>query len=350
MGLKILKERMLKPEQLSEINRDLAAMTGAGITIQKAVEILQKGSSESRILRTYAGLEKRLNQGCLLSESMEDMGIFPEMMINMYRAAEATGKTEATARRLAVHYQKEHRMENQIRTALLYPKILLLTAVFVVLCVFWMVIPTVEPLFEGMELPVITKILMGFSRIMKERWYIILVVLLVSAVLVQILIKNEKVRLSLDKFKIHVPIVGKQLRVIYTARFARSQSSLYHSGLPMVRSLEISGKTLENKYLEAQFGEIIRDIRGGETLSHAIGKVDGLDGKLGPVIYVGEETGKLDVMLEGIAENYEHESETALSRLTAMIEPAMILVMAVVVGGILLGIMLPMWNMYGNIG
>ena len=118
----------------------------------------------------------------------------------------------------------------------------------------------------------------------------------------------------------------------------------------MVRSLEIAGKTLGNKYLEAQFGEIIRDIRGGESLSHAVSKIDGLDGKLSPVIYVGEETGKLDVMLESIADNYEHESETALNRLVAMIEPVIILMMSVAVGGILLGIMLPMWNMYGNIG
>lgn len=341
---------ILKPVQLSEVNRDLAAMTGAGITIQKAVEILQKGSEEPRILKTYVGLERRLNQGCLLSEAMEEMGMFPEMMVNMYRAAEATGKTEATASRLAVHYQKEHRMENQIRTAFLYPKILLLTAVFVVLCVFWVVIPTVEPLFEGMKLPVITKILMEFSRIIKENWYMVLPALLVPVILVRILMLNENVLLRWDKFKLHLPVVGKQLRIIYTARFARSQSSLYHSGLPMVRSLEIAGKTLGNKYLEAQFGEIIRDIRGGESLSHAVSKIDGLDGKLSPVIYVGEETGKLDVMLESIADNYEHESETALNRLVAMIEPVIILMMSVAVGGILLGIMLPMWNMYGNIG
>lgn len=342
--------RTLKPLQLAEVNRDLAAMTGAGITIQKAVEILQKGSEESQILKTYAGLERWLNHGCLISEAMEEMGMFPEMMVNMYRAAEATGKTEATARRLAVHYQKEHRMENQIRTALLYPKILLLTAVFVVLCVFWVIIPTVEPLFEGMKLPVITKILMGFSRIIKENWYMVLPALLAPVILVRILMLNENVCLRWDKFKLHFPVVGKQLRIIYTARFARSQSSLYHSGLPMVRSLEIAGKTLGNKYLKAQFGEIIRDIRGGESLSHAVSKIDGLDGKLSPVIYVGEETGKLDMMLESIADNYEHESETALNRLVAMIEPIMILVMSVIVGGILLGIMLPMWNMYGNIG
>lgn len=340
----------LRASQLSEINRDIAAMTGAGITIQKAMEILQKGNLESRILKVYRSLERRLKEGCLISEAMEEMGIFPELMVNMYRAAETSGKTEKTARWLTVHYQKEHRMENQIRTALLYPKILLITAIMVVLCVFWMVIPTVEPLFEGMELPMITRILMGISKLLKDKWYVVMPVLFVPIVLIRILMENGKIRLQWDKFKIHLPIIGKQLRIIYTARFARSQSSLYHSGISMIKSLEIAGKTLGNKYLELQFKEIIRDIRGGESLSNAIGKVDGLDRKLEPVIYVGEETGKLDSMLESIAENYEHETEISLSRLVALIEPAMILIMGAVVGSILLGIMLPIWNMYGNIG
>ena len=140
------------------------------------------------------------------------------------------------------------------------------------------------------------------------------------------------------------------MKIIYTARFSRSQSSLYASGLPMLLCLEIAGRALGNRYLEKQFSEVIKQVQGGEMLSRAIQNVEGLDKKLSSIIFVGEETGKLDNMLESVADGYEYESDMALTRLIGLMEPAMILVMGVVIGIILLGIMIPMWNMYGYIG
>ena len=118
----------------------------------------------------------------------------------------------------------------------------------------------------------------------------------------------------------------------------------------MLLCLEIAGRALGNRYLERQFSEVIKQVQGGEMLSRAIQNVDGLDKKLASIIFVGEETGKLDNMLEGAADGYEYESDMALTRLIGLIEPVMILVMGVIIGIILLGIMIPMWNMYGYVG
>lgn len=349
-GIGAEHQKLLKPLQLSEFARQIATMTGAGITLSRAMSIMQTGLDNKRLLAIYSDIQKQIQQGRPLSESMDNTGVFPEMMLNMFRAGEASGQMEKTAAKLAEHYQKEHRMNNRIRSATLYPKILGGVAFLAIMVIFLIVMPTLEPLFEGMELPAITEFLMSFSRFVKNRWYVMIMICVAPFALWQVLIASEAFRYRWDRRKLKLPVIGKQLRIIYTARFSRNQSSLYTSGLSMIKSLEIASKTLGNHYIAEQFRDVIRKVRGGEMLSRAIQDVDGLDLKLAPTIYVGEETGRLDTMLESIADNYEYESDIALTRLTGMIEPAMILIMGLVIGLILVSIMLPMWNMYGNIG
>lgn len=343
-------KKHLKPMQLSEFARQIATMTGSGITLSRAMSIMQTGLEDKRLSAIYSDIQRQIQQGRPLSEAMENTGVFPDMMLNMFRAGEASGQMEKTASKLATHYQKEHRMNNRIKSATLYPKILGVVAVAAVLIIFLVVMPTIEPLFEGMTLPAITKFLMAFSRFIKTEWYFAILIAVFPFALWQVLMASSAFRYRWDKRKLRLPVIGKQLRIIYTARFSRNQSSLYTSGLSMIKSLEIAGKTLGNEYIEEQFKEVIRLVRGGEMLSRAIQNVDGFDKKLAPTIYVGEETGKLDTMLESIADNYEYESDIALTRLTGMIEPAMIVVMGVVIGAIMIGVMLPLWNMYGNVG
>ena len=310
--------RAFKPEQLSEFCRHVGAMTGAGIILSRAMEILQMGTEHKKSRMIYGELQRMMQQGSSFSDALEQMKVFPPLMVNMFRAAEASGHLEETAKRLDIYYRKEHRMKEKIRTATLYPKILLLVSILVVLIVFLVVVPTIEPIFRGMELPLLTRILIFISRLISERWYLCVVLLIILAVIGSLLLKKRKVRIFCDRMKLHVPLVGRQLKIIYTARFARSESGLYSSGLPMVEGLEIAAKTIGNEYLEEQFAEVIRKVQGGIQLSHAIESVDGFDKKLAPVIFVGEETGKLDEMLERIAEGYEHDAEIALNRLVSM--------------------------------
>lgn len=281
---------------------------------------------------------------------MEAIGVFPEMMVNMFRAAEASGQLEKTANHLAEHYRKEHRLANQMRTATLYPKILCIVALSIVMFVFLVIVPMVEPLFANMELPMSTQILMAISSGMKTHWYLILCMLFLPFVLGPCLLSLNRVRMLWDMILLHLPMIGKQMRTICTARFARCQSSLYASGVSMVDSLKIASRTLGNRYLESQFTEVIRQVENGTALSMAMETVDGLDKKLSAMICVGEETGKLDVMLASLADGYEHEAEMAMNRMVSLIEPFLIIVIGGVVAVILLGIMVPMWSMYEYIG
>ena len=340
--------RRLKPMELSEFCRQLASMIGSGITLSRAMNIMLMGNLKPSLASVYRQVQRLVQQGQPLSDALSAQGVFPDMMINMFRAGEASGQMEQVAGKLATHYQKEHRMNNRLKSATLYPKILGVVCVAAVLIIFLVIMPKLERFFEGMPLPAFTQALMAFSSFLKQRWYVLFIFVLAAVALVQILLGVPAVRLFWDRLKVRMPFVGKQLRIIYTARFARTQSSLYSSGLSMIRSLEIAAATLGNQYVTAQFADVIKQVRAGDMLSKAIQQVDGFDAKLAPTIYVGEETGQLDQMLESIAENYEYESDAALTRLTGMIEPLMIVITAIVICLIMLGVLVPIWNMYGN--
>lgn len=342
--------RHLKSDFLSEFCRQIGVMTGSGITLDRAMEILQEASEEKRMAKLYGELQTKMKQGYPVSDAMEEMRIFPKLMIHVFRAAEASGRFEETANRMAEYYRKEHRMGNQIRNAVLYPKFLCLMLITIVLFIFLVIVPMVEPLFHDMELPVVTKILIASSEFVKEKWYALIIFTVCLAVAGLASGSNAKVRCFRDKTWLQFPGIGKHMRMIYTARFARSLSGLHKSGVPMVDSLEIAAGTIGNQYLEKQFSEVVRRVKNGEVLSRAVKDIDGFDKKLASVILVGEETGKLDYMLKSIAETYEYEAEAALTRIISLIEPVMIVVIGVIIGIILLGIMLPMWNMYGYIG
>lgn len=342
-------KRKLNAMELAEMCTQIEAMAGVGVHIGTTMEILQKGGSHSRMMKLYEELHRAIMSGMLFSEAMEHLGMFPEMMINMFRSAEATGQMERTANRLAVYYQKEHRLKNQIQGALLYPKVLFLLSIWMILFVFWFIIPEMSLLYEDMELSAWTGCLLCFSAALMEFWYMIFIIPLVLKLCWTWMLTRKKIRLFLGWFSIHMPFLGRYKKILYTACFSRVFSSLYGAGLPLIHSLELTSHTIGNRYIEKQILDMIGKVRNGTLLSEAIGTVDGLDEKLSPIIFVGEETGRLDVMLERLADNYEHEAEVSLSRLTVMVEPMMILLMGLLIGSILWGIMSPVWNMYGMV-
>jgi len=344
-----MRRKKLGAEELSEMCSQIAAMTGVGINIGTTMEILQKGMKDTKQLSVYQELHRLLMEGVLFSDALERIKIFPEMMIQMFRSAEATGRMEQTAKRMAIHYQKEHRLKHQISEALLYPKVLLLMAMCMFLFLFWFIIPEICVVFGDMDLPVWTRCLMTCSSILKEFWYLGLLIAAVCILLWKCLLKRNGIKVILDRCKVHMPVVGKCRTVLYTARFARTFSSLYGSGLSLINCMELSGRTVGNRYMEQQFMNAIVKMKEGDLLSHVMECIDGLDKKLSPIIYVGEETGKLETMLDGVADHYEYEAEMMLKKAAAMTEPVMILIMGLLIGSILLGIMLPLWNMYGMI-
>lgn len=341
----------LKPMEISDFSRQIASMLSSGITMIRAIKIMEERDIKPVIKKVYGQLYQEIQRGNTLSYAMEETGgSFPELLINMYKSGEASGQMEGTARKMADHYEKEHKLRGKIKSAMTYPVILFVITIMVVVLIFTLILPQFFNLFEGIELPAITQLMINISTSMTSYWYIYLIGLLVIMAGSSFLITIPQVKRALDQFKLKIPQVGKLMKIIYTARFARTLSSLYSSGLAMINALTISGSTIGNTYLQSQFPHAIEQVRNGEPLSASIQTIHGFDAKLVATIYIGEESGNLDDMLESVADAFDYEAEMATTRLVTFIEPIMIIIMAVIVGGIMLSVMLPIMTLYQNIG
>lgn len=352
-GSKTLTKSKIKATDLSDMCRQIGTMVGSGVVIVRAVDIIRnRDGIDKNIKGVYDDLYNSLKSGMSLSEAMEDQGsTFPKMLINMIKAGEASGNMDQTLMRMAEHYDKEERLNSQIKSATTYPKILIVIIVAVIIVLFAVVLPTFFETYESMdmELPTVTKIMVGLSNFITKKWFIYIPVVAAIVVGWKVANTNDAFILWKDTTKLRLPKIGPLMKIIYTSRFARTISSLYASGIPLVDCLTIAGGTVGNTYIEGQIVDLVKEVKGGATVSEVIQKVDGFDSKLAATILIGEETGKLDEMLNSTADQFEYESEQATGRLTALIEPVMLVVMAVLVGSVLIGVIVPMYGMYDGI-
>ena len=342
----------LKKPRLADFCRQLGTLIKSGVTLVKALEIIANDESISDYERQlYLRLRDRIVQGVALSTVMEELEpAFPPLLIFMLRAAETSGTMDITCLRLAEQYSSEAQLEQTAKNSLTYPKILSVLIVIVVAIIFGYVLPQFEDLFSTMpELPLPTRILMGISEFVTNYWYVLIVVVVLGIIFGKIIVKLPKVRLTIDHIKV-MGRWGKLTKVIYSARFARTMSSLYSSGIPIHSCIEISRGTIGNKYIEAQFDEVEKKVSGGMPLSAALVDVNGFVSKLSATIKVGEETGMLGNMLESVANDLDFYSRQSLLKLTSYIEPVMIAVMAVIVGFVMISIIQPIYQSYQTIG
>lgn len=338
--------------ELSEFSREIGTMLDSGVSLIRAMAILLKRDVKPRIKTVYEGIYRGLQQGATLSEAMEQQkDAFPRLMINMMKTGEASGSLENTAMKMAGHYEKEHRLNNKIKSASTYPIILVVLTVVIVLFIFMVILPQFFSVFESfnLQLPGITRFVLAVSDVLTKYWLFLLVGVLCLWLALSLIARIPRVRRMLDRQKLKLPVFGKLLRTIYTARFARTLSSLYSSGLSMINALRICGGIVGNAYIEEQFEEVVKDVRNGELLSYAIEKVDGFDIKLSSTIYVGEEAGRLDDMLDSVASSFDYEAEIAMQRMVTLLEPILIVTMAVIIGTVMLSVMLPIYQLYQNI-
>jgi type IV pilus assembly protein PilC len=339
-----------KANEVSEFCRQLSSMLSSGITAVRAMEIIkERDFKRAKVKAAYEKLHRDVQQGVTLSEAMKAQGrSFPELLINMFASGEASGQLENVTDKMAMHYEKENKLNGKVKSAMNYPKILAVVTVLVIVAIFTFVLPNFFETLEGIPLPMLTQIVIAISNLITTRWYVIILVCLGVFALVTYLMRVPAVRLRFDQSKLKMPIIGKLLHIIYTARFARTLSSLYSSGVSMIRSLEISGTIIGNKYIEGQFSEIIKDVRNGESLSASVRQIIGFDNKLPNTILIGEESGRLETMLVSIADSFDYEAEQATGRLVQMVEPVMLVIMAGVIGSVMLSVMMPLMGLYSD--
>lgn len=341
--------RRMRSDRVAYFSRNIGKLVGAGVPLVRALRIVCDDETIRQKERAvFSSVLKLVRSGMSLSEALHEQGdVFPPMLINMYKSAEASGTMEATAGQMAVYYEKEYRLHQKIKSSMTYPKILLVLIVAVVFVIMGYVVPRFQTLFSQMDtLPFSTRLLLGMSRFVQYHLDVLIIFCIVVFMLGKLLTSVQGIRYHVDRIKVHMPLTGKLMKVIYTARFARTLASLYNAGIPIISCLTIAGDTIDNAYIEKQFERVIAGVRSGKSLSEAVDLVDGFTKKLVSSILVGEETGALDSMLISIAEQMEYDAEIAIGSLVSMLEPVMIVVMAVIVGFIMISIIQPIYGSY----
>lgn len=345
------KHKKLKAKQLAAFCRELSTLLASGVTLVRALDIISEQEGMNKDERDiYKDVLQDLKRGISLSDAMESKECFPDLMIGMIRSGEGSGNLDLVTQRLSIQYEKDYKLTQQVKSAMTYPCILLVLCVVIVILIVTFILPQFQSLFDQMEsLPMITNILIAVSNFLVQKWYIALLTVAVIVALIRIIVGIPAVRRGVDWMKVHMWGFGKLFKVVYTARFARTLSSLYSSGMPLVSAVGVAAKTIGNGCVESQFDEVITMVRGGVPLSQGLREVDGLLKKLSSTILVGEESGRLDVMLDSIAETLEADAEQATKRMVTLLEPILIIFMALIVGCIMIGVMLPIYQSYSAI-
>lgn len=345
------KHKKLKAKQLAAFCRELSTLLASGVTLVRALDIISEQEGMNKDERDiYKDVLQDLKRGISLSDAMESKECFPDLMIGMIRSGEGSGNLDLVTQRLSIQYEKDYKLTQQVKSAMTYPCILLVLCVVIVILIVTFILPQFQSLFDQMEsLPMITNFLIAVSNFLVQKWYIALLTVAVIVALIRIIVGIPAVRRGVDWMKVHMWGFGKLFKVVYTARFARTLSSLYSSGMPLVSAVGVAAKTIGNGYVESQFDEVITMVRGGVPLSQGLREVDGLLKKLSSTILVGEESGRLDVMLDSIAETLEADAEQATKRMVTLLEPILIIFMALIVGCIMIGVMLPIYQSYSAI-
>lgn len=347
---KMSKKIRLKP--LAIFCRQFATLINAGITAVKALDILYQQAEDKNLKGCIGRVYEAVQKGESMSDAFRKQGLaFPELFINMVMTGESSGNLDQVLIRMADHYEKENKMKNKIKGAMVYPLVLAILTIVVVILMLVVVLPNFIGIIMagGGEIPLPTRILLGLSGFLQSYWWLVGGIVTLSVISWRGFKRSEKGRLWWDGTKVKMPVIGKSLRMIYAARFARTLSTLISSGLQMLQSIEITARIINNQLIHNKLLAVTEDIRKGSQLSVAVRKTEQFPAMIYNMISVGEESGLLDDILAKTAAFFDEESDAAISRLVSLVEPLMIIFMAVIIGFIVISIALPMFSMFGAI-
>lgn len=338
----------VKPAEFTVFCRQLATMYRAGVTLVESLQILSDQATTKVFKGVLAKMTDDMREGKQFSEAAASYpSIYSNIFISMIKAGEIAGNLDTMLERLAVFYEKEHRMREKVKSAMVYPALMLVLMVVVVIFMMLFVIPQFASSFEGMgiELPLPTRVVMGMSEFVQSFWYLVILMLIAPFVAWKIMRRNPLFVEQSDRMLLKIPVFGKLAHKQALARFSRTFSSLLSAAIPLMQGLSIVSNVVGN----AALGKVVLNVRdsvmNGDSMSSIFGQ-----SKLFPImvvqmIAIGERSGSIDDMLEKVADFYEEEVEQMADRLKSLLEPLMILALASVVGLIVLAIMTPTFKL-----
>lgn len=339
-------------KEISIFCRQFYTLLNAGITITSCLDILSMQTENKKLAKIIGEVHEDVQKGLTFSESLKKhKNIFPELLVNMIEAGEVSGNLDGIMDRMSVHFEKENKINNKIKSAMAYPIVLSCVALGVVGFLLTFIMPTFVGMFEesGVELPLPTRILMSISNFMQTYWYIVISGTAAMIYGMLRIFKSDVARIYIDTLKFKIPVLSGTTKKIITSRFTRTLSTLLASGVGLIQSLEIVSRVVGNKLVEKGINDAKEEVRKGIDLATPIKNIGIFPPMVTSMIKVGEQSGSLDDILEKTANFYDEEVETALQTMTTLIEPIMIVVMGVLVGGIVISIMLPMFDMMNTV-
>ncbi|MGW8160954.1 MAG: type II secretion system inner membrane protein GspF [Desulfobulbales bacterium] len=338
----------VKSEDIHGLTRQLATLLNAGIPLVGALDALMEQTTIPPLKKIIAQIKESVNEGNSLTFSLaKHPRLFSNIYINMVRAGEASGSLDVVLERLAEFGEHQQALKSRFQAALVYPIFMAIVGSGVLFFLLSFVVPKLTRIFTEMKqvLPLPTTILIWFSHFMQSFWWAIVLMIVAIIFALKEFIKKPQGRRIWDTFKLRFPVVGQINRKIALSRFARTLGSLLQSGVPLITSLQIVRNIVNNVLIGEVIDAAMEDIQAGKSLNFALGRSVWFPPIFRQMVAVGEQSGDLENMLLKIANAYEREVETRITGMTALIEPMMILLMAVVVGFIVISILLPIFEM-----
>jgi len=337
---------------LALATRQLSTLVGAGIPLVEALRALTEQVEHARLQSVIGEVRSKVNEGAALADAMASTRVFPDLYLSMVRAGEAGGALEQVLDRLADYLESQVRLRNKVSSILIYPAMMFLFALVVVGALVTVVLPQITELLASLNqpLPFYTRWIIAMSHFTRDFWWAILAGALGVVAAFRAVVRTERGRAGWDRAKLRMPVVGRLVRLLAISRFARTLSTLLSGGLPITRALQTSGEVAANTVL----AEAIEAARLSITEGASVARPLRASGEFPPLvthmIEVGEKSGELESMLAKVSDTYEEQVETAVTRMTALLEPLLILVMVGIVLVIILATLVPLLQITSSLG
>jgi type IV pilus assembly protein PilC len=342
----------IKKVDISRFTRQFATMISAGLPMVQCLEILSSQMESPEFRKVINEVKESVQSGSTLSEAMSrHKKAFDDLYVNMVEAGEVGGALDTILVRLALYHEKADKLVRKVKGAMVYPVVVMVVAIGVTFAMLRYIVPVFAKMFEGLnaELPAPTQFVLNISNFLRSQGLVILVGLIGLVVAYKIFVKKPNGRLTVDKFKLRMPLLGDLIRKSSVSRFTRTLATLLSSGVSILDALNITARTSGNMVLQKAIKQAMVSIAEGETITAPLKDSGVFPPMVTQMISVGEKTGGLDEMLTKIADFYDEEVDAAVAALTSIIEPVIIVFMGAMIGGILIAMYLPMFYIVGKI-
>ena len=352
-SLSVMLQNMqtVSTKDLAVMCRQFSTMLEAGLPMLSCLNVMVEQTENPRLKDCLKDAYKAVQEGSSLAKALHaHPRVFPDIMIAMIEAGEVGGVMDTIMNRLAVHFEKEHRLNEKVKSAMTYPAVVVSLAFIIVGFIVTFVLPTFLKLFENLktELPWSTRVLLWVSSLIQNYWWLLIPTMILGVLGVGVVFRRPDARLWLDGVLLHMPVFGSLWRKIAITRFSRTLSTLVRGGVPIIAALEVVKRTTGNLKMTQALTASQESIREGKDLSTRLASSGLFPPMVVQMVAVGEESGQLDNMLDKIADFYDAEVEDLVGRLSSLIEPIMIVVLGAIVGFVIVSIMIPIFDVITN--